>query len=72
MNVYSLSVCVGGLLTIASYNRRNSNIYRDAIIINVFDFSMNILSGLSAFCIVGFLAHILDREIEEVISGGVF
>lgn len=54
----------------ASYNRRDNNIFCGAIIISVADFVMNILSGISALCIVGMLAPILDREMEEVIVGG--
>ncbi|KAG1660676.1 Sodium- and chloride-dependent glycine transporter 2 [Nymphon striatum] len=67
---YSITIACGGLITMASYNKFNHNIVRDAIIVPVVDFIVNIIAGLSVFSVLGFMAKILGKDINDVASKG--
>jgi solute carrier family 6 amino acid transporter-like protein 5/7/9/14 len=67
---FSLSVAMGGLMALASYNKFNNNIYRDSILIVTMDTVTSLLSGFAVFSILGYLANILEKEVPDVVASG--
>jgi len=67
---YSLGPGFGGLMTLASYNKRNSNCQRDAVVIAVANSATSIFAGLVIFSILGFMAEELNVDVSEVVEGG--
>ncbi|KAK2190593.1 hypothetical protein NP493_75g09038 [Ridgeia piscesae] len=67
---YSMSICSGGIITLASYNRLGNNCLRDAIIIAVADCLTSILCGVVIFAILGHMANNMKVSIDAVLSRG--
>jgi len=67
---YSLGPGFGGLMTLASYNKRNSNCQRDAVVIAVANSATSIFAGFVIFSILGFMAEELNVDVSEVVEGG--
>lgn len=51
---FSLSIGFGGMLSLASYNPREHNCYKDAAIVTIADATMSILGGTAVFSFVVF------------------
>ena len=56
----------GGVITLASYNKFDSKVYRDAWMIPMMSLFTSILGGCALFSIVGFMAHKLGADVGEV------
>ncbi|XP_072931746.1 uncharacterized protein [Epargyreus clarus] len=67
---FSLSVCTGAIIMFSSYNGFRQNVYRDAMIVTTLDTFTSLLSGITIFGILGNLAHVLNREVGEVVGSG--
>ncbi|XP_023941336.2 sodium-dependent nutrient amino acid transporter 1-like [Bicyclus anynana] len=67
---FSLSVCTGPIIMFSSYNGFKQNVYRDAMIVTTLDTFTSLLSGFTIFGILGNLAHVLDRNVTEVVGSG--
>eukprot|EP00088_Acartia_fossae_P067423 TRINITY_DN841_c0_g1_i1.p1 TRINITY_DN841_c0_g1~~TRINITY_DN841_c0_g1_i1.p1 ORF type:complete len:732 (+),score=100.79 TRINITY_DN841_c0_g1_i1:33-2228(+) len=67
---YSLGPGFGGLITLASYNKRNSNCQRDAVVIAIANSATSIFAGFVIFSILGFMAAELNVDVSEVVEGG--
>ena len=76
----SISVSLGGLMTLSSYNKFNNNIHRDAWIISVVNSATSVFSGFVVFAILGYMSvesgyDQLDltevEKLEKVSKGGV-
>jgi len=67
---YSLGPGFGGLITLASYNKRNSNCQRDAVLIAIANSATSIFAGFVIFSILGFMAQELNVDVSEVVEGG--
>ncbi|XP_060064335.1 uncharacterized protein LOC132544711 [Ylistrum balloti] len=68
---FSLSACMGGLTTLASYNKFHNNIYSDAILVCLGDTLMSVLAGFSVFAMMGVLSNELNTSVENVIASGI-
>ena len=67
---YSMSICWGGLITLASYNKFNNNCFRDSIIVAVGDCLTSVFAGVVIFAIIGYMAHELNVPVSEVATQG--
>ncbi|KAK3099300.1 hypothetical protein FSP39_002321 [Pinctada imbricata] len=68
---FSLSACMGGLVTLASYNKFHNNIYSDAVLICLGDTLMSVLAGFAIFATMGVLSHKLNTDIEDVFKSDI-
>ncbi|GMT04191.1 hypothetical protein PENTCL1PPCAC_26365, partial [Pristionchus entomophagus] len=68
---FSLSIGIGGMLTLASYNKRSHPCYRDALIICGADSFMSIFGGIAVFSMLGYMSKQLNVPIDEVVQSGV-
>lgn len=67
---YSLGVGSGGLIAFASYNKFHNHIYRDALIICFGNCLTSVFAGFVVFSILGHLAEILNKEVDQVVAEG--
>lgn len=67
---YSTSVCTGGIITLASYNRFHNNILRDTLILGLGNALTSVFSGFVVFSILGFMARRLNTDIKNVATDG--
>ncbi|XP_014665683.1 PREDICTED: sodium- and chloride-dependent glycine transporter 1-like, partial [Priapulus caudatus] len=67
---YSLGPAWGGLITLASYNKFNNNLYRDALIVSVGNCATSVFAGFAIFSILGFMAHDINVPVGEVVDSG--
>ena len=58
-------------MILASYNNFTNNTQRDAIIIAVCNSATSIFAGIVIFAILGFISKQQDRDIEDVVEGGI-
>ncbi|KAK3736140.1 hypothetical protein QZH41_015529, partial [Actinostola sp. cb2023] len=68
--LYSLALGLGVHLTFASYNPRKNNIIRDSMLIAIINCVTSVFAGLVIFSVVGFMAHQMNKSVEEVASQG--
>ncbi|CAG2103915.1 unnamed protein product, partial [Medioppia subpectinata] len=64
---FSLSICMGGVITLSSYNPFKNNFLRDSLTIAV----CNSLTRFAIFSVIGFMAKDLNKNIDEVADQGV-
>uniref|UniRef100_A0A0N5BSV9 Transporter n=1 Tax=Strongyloides papillosus TaxID=174720 RepID=A0A0N5BSV9_STREA len=67
---FSLSVGIGGILSLSSYNDKSHNIFKDTLLIVFADGFMSIFGGVTVFSILGFMAKQLGKDIDEVVKSG--
>uniref|UniRef100_A0A914XN38 Transporter n=1 Tax=Plectus sambesii TaxID=2011161 RepID=A0A914XN38_9BILA len=67
---YSTGVCMGGAITLASYNKFKNNLYRDAVIVALGNSATSIFSGFVVFSILGFMAHSQNTTVDKVATNG--
>ncbi|XP_006631949.2 sodium-dependent proline transporter isoform X1 [Lepisosteus oculatus] len=67
---YSLGVGFGGLLTFASYNTFNQNIYRDTFIVTLGNAFTSILAGFAIFSVLGYMSQELGVPVDQVAQAG--
>ncbi|XP_039266427.2 sodium-dependent proline transporter-like [Styela clava] len=67
---YSLGVAFGGLLTFASYNKFNNNLFRDTMIVSIGNCATSVFAGFVIFSVIGNMAKINGVDIEDVADEG--
>ncbi|XP_033250839.1 sodium-dependent nutrient amino acid transporter 1-like isoform X2 [Drosophila miranda] len=68
---FSLAICFGTVITYASYNNFNRNVYKDIVIITTMDSCSSIIAGCITFGILGNLAKETGiTDIGSVVKGG--
>nr|XP_032292681.1 sodium-dependent nutrient amino acid transporter 1 isoform X1 [Drosophila virilis] len=68
---FSLAICFGTVITYASYNNFNKNVYNDIVIITTMDSCSSIIAGCITFGILGNLAKQTGiTDIGSVVKGG--
>ena len=67
---FSLGPCWGSLITLASYNKFNNNTLRDAVFVATANCLTSFFAGFVVFSFIGFMAHSVNKDIEDVIVSG--
>ncbi|XP_034528867.1 sodium- and chloride-dependent GABA transporter 2-like isoform X2 [Notolabrus celidotus] len=68
--LFSYAVCQGVLTSLGSYNKYNNNCYRDCLALCCLNSATSIFAGLAVFSVLGFMAHELNLDINEVATSG--
>lgn len=67
---FTLSLCYGGLPTLASYNKFNHRIWVDAISIPVMNCLSSFFAGFIIFSYMGYLSYLTQQDISNIIQAG--
>ena len=67
---FSFGIGGGGMLTYASYNRFHNPIVKHALMIGLGDMFTSLFAGFVMFSMIGFMAHILEKPIPDVVQSG--
>lgn len=67
---FSLGPGFGTIIALSSYNKKNNNIYRDAILTSTINMLTSILSGFVVFSTLGHMAYVQGKSIHEVVEPG--
>uniref|UniRef100_A0A0K0G1P0 Sodium-dependent dopamine transporter (inferred by orthology to a human protein) n=1 Tax=Strongyloides venezuelensis TaxID=75913 RepID=A0A0K0G1P0_STRVS len=68
--IFSFSIGMGNMHTLASYNSNNHNVFVDVGVIAAADVFMSIVGGGVVFGILGFLAKKTGKKIPDVVASG--
>ena len=67
---YSLGPAMGGLITLASYNKFDSNCHRDALLVSFINCGTSVFAGFAVFSVLGFMAHQTGQDVADVVTSG--
>ncbi|KAF6025222.1 hypothetical protein EB796_016468 [Bugula neritina] len=67
---FSLGAAWGGLITMASYNKFNTNIYRFSVVVPLINCATSIYAGFVIFCVLGYMANEAGVEVKDIIDKG--
>lgn len=67
---FSYALCKGQLISLGSYNKYNTNIYKDVWLLSAFNSGTSFISGFAIFSILGYMAGERNMNIEEVAESG--
>ncbi|XP_075996959.1 sodium- and chloride-dependent neutral and basic amino acid transporter B(0+)-like [Genypterus blacodes] len=67
---YSLSIGWGGLMTLASYNNFNNNVFKDSIVVPLINAGTSVFAGFAIFSILGHMAYIYEKPVGQVVKEG--
>nr|XP_057925838.1 sodium- and chloride-dependent GABA transporter 1 [Doryrhamphus excisus] len=66
----SLGIAFGSMISMASYNKSNNNIVRDALIVSLTNSFTSILAGFVIFSAIGYMAHIHNLPVDNISTDG--
>uniref|UniRef100_A0A5S6Q8P2 Transporter n=1 Tax=Trichuris muris TaxID=70415 RepID=A0A5S6Q8P2_TRIMR len=67
---FSLGPGWGGLITMGSYNRFDNNCLRDSYFLPLIMELTSFYAGFVVFSVIGFMAHVTGKKVDEVVSEG--
>ncbi|KAK2192523.1 hypothetical protein NP493_28g03055 [Ridgeia piscesae] len=67
---FSLSICWGGLITLATYNDFHNNSLRDAAVVTLGDSLTSVFGGVVIFSFIGSMANTLNMPVADVATKG--
>ncbi|CAG5131873.1 unnamed protein product, partial [Candidula unifasciata] len=67
---YSVGMAWGSLITMASYNKFDHNVYRDAMVVPLVNCGTSIFAGFVIFSTLGFMSYSSGTPIETVVAQG--
>ncbi|ELT92696.1 hypothetical protein CAPTEDRAFT_1707 [Capitella teleta] len=67
---YSLGIAFGSLGTMASYNKFNNNVYRDAVLVAILNCGTSVFAGFVIFSVIGFMSVKMNLPVSEVVDAG--
>ncbi|XP_008318391.1 sodium- and chloride-dependent neutral and basic amino acid transporter B(0+) [Cynoglossus semilaevis] len=67
---YSLSIGWGGVMTLASYNNFQNNVFKDTFVVTLTNAGTSVLAGFAIFSILGHMAHSYEIPVEQVVKEG--
>lgn len=68
--LYSFDLALGAVVTLGSYNKFNSNFYRDTFIITSINSGTSLYAGFAVFSVLGYMAKEQNTTIAEVATSG--
>uniref|UniRef100_A0A8C6WKA7 Transporter n=1 Tax=Neogobius melanostomus TaxID=47308 RepID=A0A8C6WKA7_9GOBI len=67
---FSLSVGWGGVMTLASYNNFNNNMFKDSFIVCFTNAGTSVFAGFAIFSILGHMSFVYNKPVGEVVKEG--
>ncbi|XP_068171781.1 sodium- and chloride-dependent neutral and basic amino acid transporter B(0+)-like [Antennarius striatus] len=67
---FSLSVAMGGVSTLASYNNFHNNFIPDTVLVTFINHVSGVIAGIVTFSILGHMAYISGKPVETVVKEG--
>uniref|UniRef100_A0A7I4Y2Q6 Sodium-and chloride-dependent glycine transporter 2 n=1 Tax=Haemonchus contortus TaxID=6289 RepID=A0A7I4Y2Q6_HAECO len=65
---FSIGIGYGGLLALASFNKKGHNCFRDAVAVIIFDGLMSMIGSVAVFSVIGQLSALSGKPIETIFS----
>jgi len=69
--LFSLSAGNATMATLSSYNKFHKNIIFDVFLVSIANCLTSFIAGFAIFGTLGYLAKILDSDVEEVVESGI-
>ncbi|XP_068166192.1 sodium- and chloride-dependent GABA transporter ine [Antennarius striatus] len=66
----SIGVAFGCMISMASYNKFNNNIFRDALVVSFINSFTSILAGFVIFSAIGYMSHIHHLPVNNIATSG--
>ncbi|ESP00133.1 hypothetical protein LOTGIDRAFT_141322 [Lottia gigantea] len=67
---YSMGIGWGAFITLASYNRFDSNVYRNTVLFCIVGEGTSFYAGFVVFSVMGFMSVNTDKPVDEVAAAG--
>ncbi|XP_036369370.1 sodium- and chloride-dependent glycine transporter 2-like isoform X2 [Octopus sinensis] len=67
---FSVSTSMGGLITMASYNKFHNNTFRDSILLPIINCLTSFLAGFAIFSVLGFMSYKKGVPLDKVVEDG--
>ncbi|CAL2034844.1 unnamed protein product [Caenorhabditis brenneri] len=68
---YSYGVGFGALIALGSHNKFDHNCFKDAITMCFINGCTSITAGFAVFSILGYMSHVAQKDIAEIVKPGV-